>query len=570
MRWKVLAVLFALTAATSVFTVFYLDSFLKGKIESVGSSIVGAKVSLESLDLSLTRQAVRITGLQVANPGDPWKNMFELKSAEFDFSLIDLLVGKVKIEKLAADRPMWDTARESYGGLKQKSSPKKEKPKKGAGINWSKYLPSVDLKKEFSIDSVVNPEKMQSLKKIEAIRNLANGRDEFWKKKIEELKKKVEAVQKKAVPAEIVLLLKTIQETQKEFNKDIKTINEGTKLINRLRDSDLKDISALIGIGGSGKGGLSQEILSDAFRKRLAEGYNTFATYRDKVLKSEEPKEERKDRLKGTTIKFPVKNRKPAFHLVNASFNIDEGERKGNWFAGTLSNLSSNPALTGLPTLIDIKFGADSLPGGDFLVSGEVDLTGDIGRFALNIKAANLPASTLINALGDDAPVTLSGGAINAGLVFKITGKEIDSRFDFNLHGVKITARDKVLKNLDASVGRILKNAVSKIDRIMLTAKGKGDADDLRLSVTSNLDNILKKIVDSAVKQARKEIEKRVREELDRRIAIAIPELKGILSDEGTDMTNLASVTKKMQKKFESKAKKRVEEEIKKRFKLPF
>ncbi len=152
MRWKVLVVLVALGAASAVFGVFYMDSFVKGRIESAGSSAVGAKVSLGGLTISLMEQSVLIEGLEVADPDDPWQNLFEMRSAYFDFSLPKLLMGNLIIEKVTADTPRWGTKRDSYGGIKkepeaakaetpapEKGAPSASTPaKKGFDIDWQK------------------------------------------------------------------------------------------------------------------------------------------------------------------------------------------------------------------------------------------------------------------------------------------------------------------------------------------------------------------------------------------------------------------------------------------------
>ena len=179
MRWKALVAVVAISAVAVIFAVFYMDSFVKGKIESAGSSAVGAKVTLGSLNISLSEQSVSIANLQVADPDDPWRNLFEMKSANFDFSLPQLLLGRLIIENLEADTPRWGTKRKSYGGIKTEPPPAEKAAAKKAAepapksegkrfdIDWSKYLPKVDMGKELSVESIVNPEKMESLKKLE-------------------------------------------------------------------------------------------------------------------------------------------------------------------------------------------------------------------------------------------------------------------------------------------------------------------------------------------------------------------------------------------------------------------
>lgn len=604
MRWKVLAVLIALTAATAVFAVFYLDSFVKGKIESAGSSAVGAKVSLQGLTISFTNQSVLIEGLEVADPDDPWQNLFEIRSAYFDFSLPQLLMGNLIIEKMTADTPRWGTKRDSFGGIKkepkaakveapapEKGAPSASAPaKKGFDIDWQKYLPKIDLQKEFSVESVVNPEKMGSLKKLDEAIKYAEGRDEQWKKRIETIKKEYESANKSRDIKKIAAFLKTVDAARKELSADIKRVDDMAKLVKKLRDEDLKNLGDLIGIGGSGRGGLSQEIFSAAFREKLLKGYRLFTTYKDKLMGGE--KEEKKRRLKGTTVAFPVKEPRPRFHLVKAELEVAKGAREGNWLAGTLTDVTSNPKMVGKPVDFKLAAGSRSFPGARFTVTGVADLTKAISRFKLKINADKLSTKPVTSALGGDSPVSLTGGAMSVAADFAIEGEVIKSVFAILLDGITMSVSEKALSGTDPSVKNILKGTLADVKKVSLTGNAKGKIGDLRVSIKSNIDDILKKALNRAVSRARKEMEKRIRTELDKELAKLVPELKGLLSDDNKELTDMNSTLKSAQKRIEGEAKKRIDaerkkleerlkkeqkkqenklkDELKKRFKLPF
>lgn len=604
MRWKVLAVLVALTAASAVFTVFYMDSFVKGKIESAGSSAVGAKVSLEGFAISLRNQSVLIEGMEVADPDDPWQNLFEIRSVYFDFSLPQLLMGNLIIEKVTADTPRWGTKRDSYGGIKkepeaakveapasEKGAPPASAPaKKGFDIDWQKYLPKVDLTKEFSVESVVNPEKMGSLKKLDEAIKYAEGRDEQWKNRIETIKKEYDSVNKSRDIKKITAFLQTVDAARKELSADIKRVDDMAKLVKKLRDEDLKDIGGLIGIGGSGRGGLSQDIFSDAFREKLQKGYRLFTTYKDKLMGGK--KDDKKRRLKGQTVAFPVKDPKPRFHLVKAELKAAKGAREGNWLAGTLTDVTSNPKMVGKPVDFKLAAGSVSFPGAQFAVTGVADLTKAMSRFEMKVSADKLSTKPVTSALGGDSPLALSGGAMSVAVDFAIEGDVIKSVFAILLDGITIAVSEKALSGTDPSVKNILKGTLADVKKVSLTGKAKGRIDDLRVSIKSNVDDIFKKALDRAVSRARKEMEKRIRTELDKELAKRVPELKGILGDDNKELTDMNSTLKSAQKRIEGEVQKRIDaerkkqeerlnkerkkqedklkEELKKRFKLPF
>lgn len=568
MRWKALAAVLALSAAAVIIAIFYMDSFVKGKIESEGSSAVGAKVTLGSLNISLSEQSVTITDLQVADPDDPWKNLFEMKSAKFDFSLPQFLLGRLIIENVAMDTPRWGMKRKSYGGIKKESKPVKKAappaPKgKGFDIDWSKYLPKVDLQKEFSVESIVNPEKMESLKKLEEAKKFVEGRDEKWKTRIDGISKEYEAVQKSRDPIKIAEFIKTVYAVRKELEGDVKRVEETVKLIRKLRDEDLKDIASLIGIGGTGGGGISREIFSDAFRETVVKGYRLFTRYREKLLGSKKG-EEKKDRLKGVTVAFPVKDPKPRFHIIKALLNVDKAARKGNWLAGTVKDVTSNPKMVGRPVDFRFEAGSESFPGAQFAVTGVVDLTGAVSRFELKTSAKKLSTKPASSALGSGSPVALSGGAMNVNSDFKVEGGVVKSVFNLALNGVTLSIREKALAGTDPSVKRILSGTLSDVKKITVSGKAQGKIDSLRIAISSNIDTIFKKALDRAVSRARGEMEKRIRDELNKRIAEQVPGLEGILGDDAKEIRDIDSAIKTAQKKIEDEVKKRIDAERKK------
>ena len=604
MRWKALIAVVAISAVTVIFAVFYMDSFVKGKIESEGSSAVGAKVTLGSLNISFSEQSVTIGNLQVADPDDPWTNLFEIKSANFDFSLPQLLLGRLIIENVEADTPRWGTKRKSYGGIKtdskpaEKVAPDKTSPttdRKRFDIDWSKYLPKVDMGKEFSVESIVNPEKMESLKKLEEAKSFADGRDEHWKTRVAGIKKEYSAVQKTRDLVMIGAFIKTVDVARKELEADVRRVEEALKLVKKLRDEDLKDIAGLIGIGGSGGGSISREIFSGVFRDRVVKGYQAFNRYKEKLLGSTVGKE-KQERSKGTTVAFPQKNPKPRFHLVKALLKVDKAARKGNWLAGSINDVSSDPKMIGKVAAFKFNAGSESFPAAQFAVTGVVDLLGAISKFELKTSAEKLSTKSASSALGSSSPIALSGGAMNVSSNFKVEGEIIKSVFNIALNGITLSVREEALAGTDPSVKRILSGTLSDVKKITVSGKAEGKIDSLRITINSNIDTIFKKALDRAVSRARGEMEKRIRDELNKRIAEQLPQLQGILGDDAKEIKDIDSAIKTAQKKIGDEVKKRVDaerkkqeekvkkeiekekkkqedklkEELKKRFKLPF
>ena len=76
LKWipRVLLLLVVLVIATVLFA---MEPIAKWAIESEGSKAVGARVTVDSVDIKLYPTHVALNGLTVANPQEPMRNLLE-------------------------------------------------------------------------------------------------------------------------------------------------------------------------------------------------------------------------------------------------------------------------------------------------------------------------------------------------------------------------------------------------------------------------------------------------------------------------------------------------------------
>ena len=84
MRKKGIAALLIIAVIVIALIMIFTDQWLEKRLENLGSSIVGAKVEIDRLDVSLTGLHVRWDSLQVTDPKDTWTNMLATGKCEFD------------------------------------------------------------------------------------------------------------------------------------------------------------------------------------------------------------------------------------------------------------------------------------------------------------------------------------------------------------------------------------------------------------------------------------------------------------------------------------------------------
>jgi uncharacterized protein (TIGR03545 family) len=554
--------------------------YVKGKIEDAGRDTVGTKVTLADLDIDFRNQSVTITNLQIPDPDNLWENMFEIRSANFDFSLGDLLMGHYVIDNLSADTPRWGTKRDSWGGLKK--SDKKPSPESELlstlGIDWKQYLPAPNIPKDFDVKEIVKPEKMKSVKLAEYAKTEFVQKGVAWKEKAKEYETelKVAAVAVAAITIasladidkakkeieKVDALKKKVASARDEIQKDIDSAKGSVKKIELLRKDDLENILNISGLGGEGLGGLTQKIFGEAYKGKISKLVTGMKIWAIQALGLPE---EGKGRMEGTTIKFPLYRPLPKFFMKRAELTSFSEKREGKWFAGTLTELSSDQKVTGKPLLLDIEYGNEKFPGAVYSIDGKIDKLSDEDELEIKMNVTGITANMVESSLGPDSPISMTGGNVTADFSLNVKGETITSDFVITLNDITTSARREALGHLDNKVVSILDRSLNKITYINLKGEAKGKIGDLEMRITSDIDKIMQKVVDAAVEEARDELERLVREELDRQLEKLTPEITALLINENGNLRTIDGALDEIMEKFEDekqKLEKQAQEEI--------
>lgn len=95
----------------------FADSLVERSVEDAGAYLTGARVDLETADVRPMDGVVSLTGLQVANPDQPMKNLLEADEITAELMLGPLLEKKVVVRRLDIRGVRFGTDRETSGAL---------------------------------------------------------------------------------------------------------------------------------------------------------------------------------------------------------------------------------------------------------------------------------------------------------------------------------------------------------------------------------------------------------------------------------------------------------------------
>ncbi len=116
-RWGYLIPRLILVAAVAAFLGFGLAPLLRWSIVTYGSQALGARIDIETLDLSLTRVDLELGGVQVANPASPAKNLFRAARVQLDLDRDALLQRRLVVREGRISGLRLDDMRGSSGAL---------------------------------------------------------------------------------------------------------------------------------------------------------------------------------------------------------------------------------------------------------------------------------------------------------------------------------------------------------------------------------------------------------------------------------------------------------------------
>lgn len=519
-RWRGLVPFVILAALIAVFWFLLVDSYVERVIERVGTEAVGAKVELASADLSLFPLGLTLEGLQVTNPDEPMRNAVEAKRIAFTMDGAWLLMRKVIIEEMTVDGVKLDTPRK-YSGAVEKTVRKTAEEK----VERAKFkLESIDLP---DVKKLLEKEDLETVKLANSVREEIEAEKERWRKRIEELpgeekikeyRKRIKALEStRADVAGIVGAASEVAALRKDIEKDLEAVKSARRdfaelsesLQDKLRDAmeapkrDFNRLRKKYGISPKGLANLSEVILGPRIasyvRKALYWRGRLEPVFREAQKKeAEEPQAVKPPRAKGLDVHYKERDPKPDFLIRKAlvSVSLDVGD-----VSGTVEDITAEQYITGRPTTF--RFAGEDLDGLD-----SVSLEGAINRVRpdkprdsadLAVKGYALREAALSRA--GELPVAMKEGLADLSVDALLAGGEIDATARGLFKSLKIEARAPGGNELM----KVMADALGDIKTMDFSAKITGPLDDYKVSISSNLDAVLK---NALAKQVRAQVGK--------------------------------------------------------------
>ncbi|MFA5974767.1 MAG: TIGR03545 family protein [Elusimicrobiota bacterium] len=537
--------------------VFCLDPFAKWAMIKGGQSVFGARVSIDSVTLSLRHSSLRIRTLAVADKSEPMKNLFQFDEAVFAFRTLPLLEKKVIIDDASLKGLRFGTPRKTSGALWREET----RPgfvAKAAGKLWGQ-VETVSLQKfegaKQRVDpkTLVNPDKLASMKAAEKTKEQIQKLPEDLQKQINQLNvsQRTDALQKRIQalgqggndPSALLQKageVKTLQTDLRTLKIDVATAQSSVteriqsaqgliEDVKKAREEDWKNLRSTLSLPTLDKETMANALFGPSvaqWMERLLGWIQTARQYMPSKPQSPPPP----PRGRGRTIEFPRHNVLPRFLLVKAELSGEIGQERPFGFLGTLTGVTTNPALYGKPATFDLQGSRD---GCLLAAKGVLNHIHDTPMDSLQITYDGFSLKDLSFGQAHSMAFGLRQGTGRTRAVAIIQGDKLIGSADVQASNLVLDPHID-FQSSSAMAQRAAQAVTSSLSAVKSLTVGVGLSGTLeapQFTVTSNIGGVVADAMKNALGSELASQEKALRAELDRQTDGKIKELQGMAND---------------------------------------
>ncbi len=524
------------------------------------SPIVGAKVEIDNLDLSLTDLSIRWDRIQVTNPRNTMTNLFETGATEFDMEFIPLLSRKYIIENIKITDVRTNTPRETDGRLE-----KTEETEPGfigqTMITLSKEVERsvgaeiLSAKQKVNVDSILKLLDIQSIGQMQTLYSDLEGRYIKYEqllnnnkmfgdiKQIETQIKSIDLNRLKTVAdyqkalttvngvySTIDTLETYVDRTKNDITTNLKTSAASLTQVDDWIKADYERAMAKaklpqLNVENMGKL-LFGDMLVDRFNQYL--GYvATARTYRNK-FSGDKPEKQSPTTIERSGHSF-FHDPGPAKILIK-QIELSGQTEDGIGLSGNINNIVSNQKMIGKPTKFDIQGGKTKKI--NVSLDGEINYLAEVPQrlSELNYAGFSLNNTRLSSSRLLPNRINTGTGAMLTNL--EIEGEKIKGSIKFSA-GSLVFAQDAG-NEARTKAEQIIQSIISGISMVEVTALIKGERDQLSIKIQSNIDRIFAERLQEVVGQEIQAAKARIKNEIDNKINAEKTRLDRLITEKET------------------------------------
>jgi uncharacterized protein (TIGR03545 family) len=553
MRKKFIVVVLVPLLLLLILTYFFLDRWMEAGLEYAAEDFVGARVEIDQLSITYSPLGLRFTRLQVANPDDPWKNLFETGPVRFTMDASQLVRGKYIVETMEINDIILGTGRTTDGSL-----PGGRRPAPGpAGtppfsaliqqvleksVEKTPLFDPALLRGQLNIDSLVRTQNFRTLTLIDTLRSGTTDASRGWdstlasfeagKKRLQEVETGIRAINPSELKTvdKIAAAITTVDDARKTVNDLTGTFNE--------RQADLKGslqkLSAAAGTIDESVGKDYRQVLSLArlpdvnamglaellLGKQLLTKATMYSQWID-MARAEaakyapEPSMETPPRLRGQNIHFPVERGYPRYWIKNVK--VSGGTDRQNpdfiYLTGTVRNVTSDQRVTGEPMTAELEGTRGSSM--TMRIAALIDRRKDIPVDEYRAQATGIPLAAFELGKSDFLPAKITSALLGTNVTVTVPGSQFDATASLDFRNLRLEFNAEP-RNLGERLARTVLSGVNGFDAGLRLWKKDAGVD---VAFTTDLDDRFAGGIKAALGAELTKLQNEIRAKVEARIA---------------------------------------------------
>lgn len=456
MRWKYLIPRIMIVGLVWGFFVWAFDPILRWSLVKTGQKMNGAKVDIHGLSTQFFPPCVELAGVQIADKDKPGRNLVEWESFRLQLSGTALAHRKLVIDEGTITSLTWNTLRADSGQLEE-----------GDTLGLDDHVLLEDLRKRISAlgktwlkealgtaKSQLDPGQLETVKVSSALKAQWLAKFEAYEARIQRIEVRVKALKDGVKPEgsalqkieayrqaaiEVKKLLAEAQKLKQELSQLGPTLGADLQKIELARQQDLENIQKKLQFLTLDKESLPEAILGREVLTALENTLDWVKWTRENVGRLTATREP--ERSRGVDVPFP-KHGDPHPGFLIKRLNVSGTARvKGEMvpYAGTLSDVSSDPKRWGKPTVLEITTDGTA----KIHLIATVDRSLEEPIYDISLKY-HLPKPTAIR-FGDEDQMAVAVSAQETlwEANLKVVGENVSGRVTFRQEKVRIEMHSK-------------------------------------------------------------------------------------------------------------------------------
>jgi uncharacterized protein (TIGR03545 family) len=503
----------------------FMDRWVEAGLESAGELVVGARVEIEGLHITLLPLGIHWNRTQVANPSDSWKNSFETGAVAFAIDPGQLLRGKYIIETMEVNDLILGTQRKTDGALPGRGpGDSRRSPPGFADLARQALETTIEPTPLFNLDNIrhgFNPDSLlrsldlQTLHHLDTLKAQATAASQQWKQtladaestraRLTDLGSRIRAIDPagfKSVDRIVAAIgtvengITTINDVRKTFDTrraavtaDVQRLAGSVGTVENIVKEDFRRLLAMARLPDLNTAGIARLLVGKEMEQRAV----TYLSWADVARSSirrytPEPEFEKPARFKGQDIHFPAEHHYPKLWIKKVLVSGGIGNSSSEGFvraSGEVRHISSDQTVTGMPMTIDLE-GTEG-GGRSFSLTALFDRRKATDLDEYHAKLSRVPLAEFRVGRADFLPTRILNARMNSAVDIAVPGNRFDAQSSIELNDFTLTFEGES-RNI---VERLLRGVLGGIRGFTVGVRVWNTAGPFDIAFRTNLDDQL-------------------------------------------------------------------------------